>query len=863
MTRTPTTILACLLLLGCAEVPAAPAPPHAMVRTPLLTAEVPVGGWLIGFNATLRNEAGDVLPGHLLHHVNIMVPDRVDVFRPIMQRLMAAGEETEAIDLPWPLGIPVPEGRELLVYAMLHNPDDVDHGHVWLDMSIRYTERRRRAVHPFFIDVSPPPGPASWDLPPGRSERSWEGTPAVAGRILGVGGHLHRFGTELVLEDVTAGRVITRLRPDVGPDGSIRRVEIRRFFWRFGVPLRTDRVYRITAVYENPTTDTIPGGAMGAIGGAVLPRGRAWPRPDPSNPLFIRDLDGLINFDAHIHFHLGEVSTHHGDIYGEGVNLAARLQASAEADQVLVSEDVYRHVRPNPAFRFEAAGPLTLKGVPGPVQAFVVERADGTSRGRQPTVPPARPMNRLIVTPFRILRPDPETEFLAFSLADAVSFSLSNLGSIIVRSSHVAGTSPAHAMVDPREIARQSDVDLVVTGTLLRVGERLQVTAELSDGGDGTRLGSFRTQAGLGDLFELQEELSGRIVDALALPLTAGERRRMRQDVPATSRAYELYLRANELSHRGVDWAGARDLYQAALAEDPGYAPAWAQLARCHRLMAKYDTMASRPANFADAEAALHRALELNPELDLAHSYSALLETELGRAGDAMERLLARLDVRPRNVDVLAGLVHVLRYCGLLDESFQADRSARALDPAARTSIAYTLFMRGDFEASTEAGTEIDIYVRAMAQLVLGRDQEARASIQKLDALASPFHRFAEPLQLLMAGRHDAVVDSGMTVYRTSRTRKAAISSPASWPGWGRGPGPSRCWRISRPATRPCPRPAWTRGSPAWTGPRSTSGSSEASSRAGPRPGSTIAPRPWPSRAETPGAALAVRRRPG
>jgi class 3 adenylate cyclase/tetratricopeptide (TPR) repeat protein len=468
----------------------------------------------------------------------------------------------------------------------------------------------------------------------------------------------------------------------------------------------------------------------------------------------------------HVGIHLGEVSSRHGDIYGEGVNLAARLQANAEPDQVLVSEDVYRHVRPNPAFRFEPLGGLTLKGIPGPVQAFVVERAEGMSWGRQPTVPRARPMNRLIVTPFRILRPDPETEFLAFSLADAVSFSLSNLGSIIVRSSHVAGTSPARAMVDPREIARQSDVDLVVTGTLLRVGERLQVTAELSDGGDGTRLGSFRTQAGLGDLFELQEELSSRIVDALALPLTAGERLRMRQDVPATSRAYELYLRANEQSHRGVDWVGARDLYKAALAEDPGYAPAWAQLARCHRLMAKYDTLASRAASFAAAGATLRRALELNPELDLAHSYSALLETELGRAGDAMERLLARLDVRPRNVDVLAGLVHVLRYCGLLDESFQADRSARALDPAARTSIAYTLFMRGDFEASTGAGTETDIYVRAMAQLVLGRDHEARASIEELDALESPFHRFAEPLQLLMAGRHDAVVDSGLTVYR-------------------------------------------------------------------------------------------------
>jgi hypothetical protein len=141
---------------------------------------------------------------------------------------------------------------------------------------------------------------ASWDLPPGRSERSWEGTPAVGGRILGVGGHLHRFGTELVLEDVTAGRVLARLRPDVGPDGSILGVQRRRFLWRFGLPLRTDRVYRITAVYDNPTLDTIPWGAMGAIGGIVLPRERAWPMPDSANPLFIRDLAGLIDFDVHL-----------------------------------------------------------------------------------------------------------------------------------------------------------------------------------------------------------------------------------------------------------------------------------------------------------------------------------------------------------------------------------------------------------------------------------------------------------------------------------------------------------------------------------------------------------------------------------
>jgi hypothetical protein len=287
------------LRIGPIDLPAGDS--HEMARTPLLAARLPVGGFLTGFDFELRTEAGEILPPALLHHVNLMVPDRVELFRPIMQRLVAAGKETGAINLPWPLGISGPQGQEILGYAMLHNRGGEVAGPVWLDMVVRYSERRRRPVQPFFIDVSPPPGPASWDLPPGPSERSWEGSPQVDGRILGVGGHLHRYGTELIFEDVTAGKVLTRLKPDVAPDGSIRAVDRRRFIWRRGIPLRTDHTYRITAVYHNPTPDTIPSGAMGAIGGIFMPRDRDWPRPDPEHPFYVRDLGGLVKFEAHAH----------------------------------------------------------------------------------------------------------------------------------------------------------------------------------------------------------------------------------------------------------------------------------------------------------------------------------------------------------------------------------------------------------------------------------------------------------------------------------------------------------------------------------------------------------------------------------
>ena len=188
--------------------------------------------------------------------------------------------------------------------------------------------------------------------------------------------------------------------------------------------------------------------------------------------------------------------------------------------------------------------------------------------------------------PFRVLRPDPETDFLAFSLPDAIATSLSGIGSLVVRSSATAARFAGEAP-DLKALAAEADVDRVVMGTLLRSGDQLRAAAQLVEAPGGTLLTSHTVQSSLGDLFRLQDDIARRVVEALSLPL-AGASRRPRPTRRTTPRAYELYLRANELARTYDGLPQARDLYQRCLELDPRFAPAWAHLGRCHRVIGKF-----------------------------------------------------------------------------------------------------------------------------------------------------------------------------------------------------------------------------------------------------------------------------------
>jgi len=361
----------------------------------------------------------------------------------------------------------------------------------------------------------------------------------------------------------------------------------------------------------------------------------------------------------------------------------------------------------------------------------------------------ARPLTRLVVLPLRPLRPDPETDFLGFGLSDAVSTSLSALGSLVVRSTASAGRFATESP-DLRQIATEADVDHVVMGTQLRSGDQLRVTIQLAEAPAGTLVFSHTVQSPLGDLFALQDDLARRLTEALALPLGAQPGA---SDVPRSARAYEFYLRANEIARRYDQFDVARDLYVQCLKHDPDFAPAWARLGRCHRLIAKY-LFEDVEANYDRSEEALRRSLELNPDLTLAHKFSAQLEAERGRASDGMVRLLRRAQVHRNDPELFAGLVHACRYCGLLEASVAAHDEARRLDPKIATGIQFTLLWMGAHDQIDDALENVaELEPRLMSLLWQGRRDEARALGERFATLtlAAPMTKFLTTVKAQLA----------------------------------------------------------------------------------------------------------------
>lgn len=279
------------------------------LRLPIQMAEFPVDGWIHGFEIEMVDSEGNAVPLELLHHVNFIDPDKRELFSPIPRRVMAAGRETDAERLPRVVGYPIAAGDRMLIASMFANALERDYPDASLHVRFFYSTEsdgflQPRNVYPFYLDVMGPLGRKDFMVPPGKTTKSWEGSPAVEGRIIAIGGHVHDYATRLALVDVTDDRVIWEVEPERNAAGRVTGVPSRRFLWSLGKKIIPDHVYRIVVEYDNPLDTPAPDGGMGAIGGAVwIGKDAVWPAFDRSDEVYVQDLNNTLTAPDRLHGH--------------------------------------------------------------------------------------------------------------------------------------------------------------------------------------------------------------------------------------------------------------------------------------------------------------------------------------------------------------------------------------------------------------------------------------------------------------------------------------------------------------------------------------------------------------------------------
>lgn len=271
------------------------------MRTPLVPFLWPVADGLRGFKLGLFTSDGTRLPRSLLHHLNLLNFDRRELLYPVPARILAIGADTRDAQVPNSYQVRLERGDSLGWYIMWNNETGQDIDGVYVELVLAYGELHggQAPLTTLYIDTNLTVGnPTSFDVPPGRSEKSYEWESPVGGDLLAAGGHMHEYGVEVRLEDVEAQKVLFRLKSHEGENGEawVEQKIFRKFFNLFdaSIELKAHHRYRIVGVYDNPTGDTIRMGGMAQIGGLFRPHDwTAWPKNDRGDELYQLDESGM------------------------------------------------------------------------------------------------------------------------------------------------------------------------------------------------------------------------------------------------------------------------------------------------------------------------------------------------------------------------------------------------------------------------------------------------------------------------------------------------------------------------------------------------------------------------------------------
>jgi adenylate cyclase len=347
-----------------------------------------------------------------------------------------------------------------------------------------------------------------------------------------------------------------------------------------------------------------------------------------------------------IGINLGDVIIEGDDIYGEGVNVAARLQALAPVGGIAVSRNVSDQVTGKVAAEFEDLGAHTVKNIERPVHVFGVRPKLAGGATRASTQPEKQPGVSICVLPFTNMSGDSEQEYFSDGISEDIITDLSKVSALSIIARNTAFTFKGKH-VDVSSVARQLKVSHVLEGSVRKSGSRVRITAQLIDGATGAHLWAERYDRDLNDIFALQDEISEAIVAALRLRLLPEEKKAIERRGTSDPEAYKLYLMARKYTvTRNIGDARGGEtiirLCRRAIEIDPNYARAWALMANTQGSMQLHHGWQGD-----NGEAAAARALSLDDRLSEAHTATARVLFLKGKLDEALREIEIALQLDP------------------------------------------------------------------------------------------------------------------------------------------------------------------------------------------------------------------------
>ena len=345
--------------------------------------------------------------------------------------------------------------------------------------------------------------------------------------------------------------------------------------------------------------------------------------------------------------HVGDVMVRDGDLLGDGVNIAARLESLADPGGVCLSEVAYGYVRRAVPLAFTDLGPQKVKNIEEPVRAYAVCNLISAPMNETPTADadllriPDKPF--IAVLPFTNLSGDPEQEYFADGITEDLIAALSRCRWLFVIARNSVFTLKGRA-VDIKQVSRQLGVRYVLEGSVRKAGNRVRITAQLVEAVTGTDIWAGRFDRDLMDIFALQDEITESVVSAIEPSLQAAEIERARAKATNNLEAYDLYLRALPEFYAFTEqgFRRAEALLRQAVERDPGYAEAWGALADCRGRLMVGGWTEDWDADAAQSREAALQAVQCDPDNALVLAIAAWsLDLALRRAGASRHLLRA------------------------------------------------------------------------------------------------------------------------------------------------------------------------------------------------------------------------------